>query len=228
MVVTSYYFIKEGRTLYKKLAVTVAAAAALLVILVTHPGTNVDDIVIIANSPIVTPTIPSITSTPKVVIHNTPTIEPTITPTATPNVKIYDIALSADLQQYTYEIACQYGVESYFEVIIGVMWNESRFNPKAVSRTNDYGIMQINIYNLDWLEEELGITDLFNAEQNILAGVHILAGYLHKYDVHRALMAYNYGEGGATKQWNKKVYTTKYSHAVVASAAKLIETNTIA
>lgn len=124
---------------------------------------------------------------------------------------IYDIPLDTELQRYTYDLCVEYGVEEYYPLMLAVMWHESNFNEKAVSRTNDYGLMQINKINHKWLSEKLGITDFLDAKQNIKAGVYMLSTYLLKYkDIDKALMAYNLGEAGARRYWKAGKYTTKY------------------
>jgi soluble lytic murein transglycosylase-like protein len=74
-----------------------------------------------------------------------------------------------------------------------VAWIESRGNPKAESPVGARGIMQL----MPATAKELGVTDAFDPEQNIAAGVAYLARLLRKYggsEVH-ALAAYNWGPG---------------------------------
>lgn len=124
---------------------------------------------------------------------------------------IYDIPLDTELQRYTYDLCVEYDVEEYYPLMLAVMWHESNFNEKVVSKTNDYGLMQINKINHKWLSEKLGITDFLDAKQNIKAGVYMLSTYLLKYkDIDKALMAYNLGEAGARRYWKAGKYTTKY------------------
>lgn len=57
--------------------------------------------------------------------------------------------------------------------VVSVTWQESRFNPQAISPTGDYGLMGINWYYVGRhrvKERE----DLFNAEKNIRIGVEML------------------------------------------------------
>ncbi len=156
------------------------------------------------------------------IIVATPTPAPTITPAPTPEPEpsvpatvIYNVPLSEKLQLFTYERCQENLVDNYYPLMIAVMWHESNFDALAVSKTNDYGLMQINICNHEWLQEKLGLTDFLDAEQSIQAGVYILARYLLKYeDVDKALMAYNMGENGAAKCWKKGIYETAYTRAV--------------
>jgi hypothetical protein len=56
---------------------------------------------------------------------------------------------------------------------VSVIYQESRFNPQAISTTGDYGLMGINWYYVGRhrLKEK---EDIFNAEKNIKIGVEML------------------------------------------------------
>ena len=126
--------------------------------------------------------------------------------------KIYNVPLDEALQRYTYNLCVDYEIEEYYPLVLAVMWRESEFVPTIISKTNDYGLMQINKINHEWLSEKLGITDFLDEEQNIHAGVFMLSLYLHKYeDIDKALMAYNMGENGAKKRWDAGIYSTNYT-----------------
>ena len=98
--------------------------------------------------------------------------------------------------------------------MLAIMWQESRYQAGSVSATSDYGIMQINQGNHEWLEEELGVTDWLDPKQNILAGVYILSAFDYD-DPHKVLMSYNCGPTGARNLWEDGIYSTAYSRAVV-------------
>ncbi len=126
--------------------------------------------------------------------------------------EIYNIPLDDALQRHTYNLCVDYEVEEYYPLVLAVMWRESEFVPTIISKTNDYGLMQINKINHLWLSDKLEITDFLDEEQNIHAGVFMLSLYLHKYeDIDKALMAYNMGENGAKKRWAAGIYTTNYT-----------------
>lgn len=138
---------------------------------------------------------------------------------------IYHIPLSAELQQYTYDTCVYYDIVEHYELILAMMWQESNFKTDLISSTDDYGIMQINICNHEYLRQTLGIVDFLDAEDSIESGIYIISGLLHKYDdVHKALMAYNMGNGGASKHWSRGNYTSAYSHAIT-SKIELIRTD---
>ena len=85
--------------------------------------------------------------------------------------EIYNVPLDDALQRYTYNLCVDYEIEEYYPLVLAVMWRESEFVPTIISKTNDYGLMQINKINHKWLSEELEITDFLDEEQNIHAGV---------------------------------------------------------
>lgn len=105
-----------------------------------------------------------------------------------------------------------------FAFVMAVIFRESSFRPNADSGSS-VGLMQINRVNHDWLSKELGITDFFDPEQNVKAGTYMLRLLFEKYeDAGMVLMAYNMGESGARKLWNKGVYTTDYAESVFQQA----------
>lgn len=117
------------------------------------------------------------------------------------DVFLYDIPVSDNLQRYIYEI-CE-DEKLPVSLILAIIEHESGFNPDAVSVTDDYGLMQINAINHEWLEEEYRTSDMLNPYQNVFAGVKIIGSYVRKYsgDFNKALMAYAMGEYGARKAW---------------------------
>lgn len=137
----------------------------------------------------------------------------------------YEIPLSTELQQYTYDTCRYYGIEDYYILVLAMMWQESDYNPNLISSTDDYGLMQINVCNHDTLRELLGIVDFLDPEDSIEAGVYTISVLLHKYEEpNKALMAYNMGPGGAAAQWRRGNYTSTYSTEILAKA-ELIKSN---
>ena len=122
----------------------------------------------------------------------------------------YHVPLDADLQQYTAEMCDLY---------------ESGYTVSATSSTGDYGLMQINSINAGWLKDELGVTDLLDAGQNIKAGCYMLGSYLALYDgdINRTMMAYNLGKSGAEKAWNAGTRSTAYTDKVWSAMVGLLE-----
>ena len=161
---------------------------------------------------------PEQTISAMMVIAPSPTPEPEEDPE--PQVRFYDIPLSRELQEYTFRLCEENGLD--YEMVLALMDQESDYREKIISKTNDYGIMQINEINHEWLKEELGIDDFLEAEQNILAGIRILTELTEKYeDPHLVLMAYNCGETGAKRLWKQGKTTSEYSRSIMARAEEL-------
>lgn len=128
-----------------------------------------------------------------------------------------DCEMDADLQEFVYCLS--YGYNMDFPFVMAVMQRESQFNPNVISSTNDYGLMQINEINHQWLKESLGIEDFLNPYQNTRAGLFILRKLFEKYeDPQKVLMAYNMGESGAARLWDKGIYSTDYSESIMKAA----------
>ena len=81
------------------------------------------------------------------------------------------------------------------KLVISVVHHESNFNPNAISPKGAKGLMQLMDIN-----SEAAQINPFNPEQNLKAGIELLARLLDKYDnVELALAAYNAGEGNVDK-----------------------------
>lgn len=94
------------------------------------------------------------------------------------------------------EAAQTYGVP--VNLIMGIIKAESDFNPQCVSGAGAKGLMQIMPENA----REFGVTDVYDARQNIFCGVDEVARLIDKYDgdVKLALAAYNTGPGNIAKR----------------------------
>lgn len=131
----------------------------------------------------------------------------------------YRFDMPAEWQDYLWEQCAAYGITEYYELLLAQSYHESAWDPNAVSKSNDYGLMQINKCNHEWLSETLGVTDFFDPYQSIDCGVYMMSGFLKKYnDVQIALVCYNMGESKAVNG----IKSSKYSRCVVNDMEKLI------
>ena len=162
------------------------------------------------------------------------TVEPEVTPEPIPEVDVVseptpvitpepvvthlriNCRLDDETQQMIVEKCEEYDID--FAFAMAVIFKESSFRTNADSGSS-VGLMQINRINHEWLSEELGLTDFFDPEQNVTAGLYILRSFFDKYeDPSLVLMAYNMGETGAGRLWKKGVYTSAYSEGVLQQA----------
>ena len=79
------------------------------------------------------------------------------------------------------------------KLVLAIIKTESNFDSTVVSSAGARGLMQLMPENC----EAAGLTDSFDIDQNIRAGVKLLKDYINMYngDIEMALMAYNAGPG---------------------------------
>ena len=106
----------------------------------------------------------------------------------------YRFDIPVEWQDYLWKLLKQYGIEEHYALCISLIYCESRFEPSVISSTNDYGLMQINICNHNYLRTQLGTTNFLDPYENMDAGIFTLSHFLKKYDVQQALVCYNMGE----------------------------------
>lgn len=105
------------------------------------------------------------------------------------------ISAPEDLNAYFEEAAQKYNVD--VNLLKAIAKQESNFNPSAKSSAGAMGVMQL----MPSTAKSLGITDAYNAHDNIMGGAQVIAQNLKKYngDVSLALAAYNAGSGNVDK-----------------------------
>lgn len=122
------------------------------------------------------------------------------------------IPLSKELQNFTRVEAERNGVP--YPLVLAVIEQESRFDTEADSG-DSFGLMQIN--------ECHGPREIvIQPKENIQIGCWLL-GYLYREygDWHKALIAYNCGEGGAEQMYFRHGYTSSsYSRQVIRRSEK--------
>nr|WP_051527276.1 lytic transglycosylase domain-containing protein [[Eubacterium] cellulosolvens] len=99
------------------------------------------------------------------------------------------------MEQYFRKASQTYGLSTKF--LKAVAKHESNFRPDAVSYAGAVGVMQL----MPGTAASLGVSDSYNAEQNIMGGAKLLKQLLEKYngDLDLTLAAYNAGEGNVAK-----------------------------
>lgn len=131
-------------------------------------------------------------------------------------VVFFDVPLSHSLQRYIYEVCADEEVP--VTLVMAMVEHESQFNPEVISKTNDYGLLQINAVNHETLAEQYRTADMLNPYQNIFCGVKIIGSYVKQYDgdYTKALMAYNMGAYGAAKAQESGITSTSYTETILA------------
>lgn len=125
----------------------------------------------------------------------------------------YNVPLDMELQDYIREECID--AELDMELVLAIMKVESDFNPKVISCTGDFGLMQVNKINFEEIERELGLTNMLDPYQGAKAGIYLLSKLKWNESEHQMLMAYNIGVAGAQKLWEQGIYETDYSKKVL-------------
>lgn len=99
------------------------------------------------------------------------------------------VVATAPYREFVKAAAVRYSVDA--DLIASVMAAESNFDPKAISKRNARGLMQL----LPETAARFGVQDIFDPQENIDAGTHYLRDLLQRYnnDLALALAAYNAG-----------------------------------
>ena len=125
-----------------------------------------------------------------------------------------------DYDEFFNKASTTYNVDK--RLLIAVAKTESDFNPKATSGAGAKGIMQL----MDGTAKSLGVTNSYDAEQNIMGGAKLLSQLLKKYDGDRnkALAAYNAGTGNVARN-GAKTYSKYYNKVNANEKAIFGDTN---
>jgi soluble lytic murein transglycosylase-like protein len=123
-------------------------------------------------------------------------------------------------QKLIRDAAARYNLDP--TLIHSVIAIESNFDPKAVSRKNARGLMQL----MPRTAELMGVKDSFDPGQNIDGGAHYLSDMLKKYgnNMTLALAAYNAGPDSVDKYGRRVppyLETMKYVQRIAKTYAKL-------
>jgi Soluble lytic murein transglycosylase and related regulatory proteins (some contain LysM/invasin domains) len=125
-----------------------------------------------------------------------------------------DVDMDEDLQEFVFYLSSAYDID--FTLVMALIQQESNFQSNLISSTNDYGLMQINQINHEYITKTIGVTNFLDPFQNVRAGTFILRKLFEKYqDTKMVLMAYNMGEGGAARLWSQGIYETNYTQTIL-------------
>ena len=136
---------------------------------------------------------------------------------AKPGVNFGTLRLNtASFQSEIAAAARQYGVEE--AIVRAIIHAESAYNPNALSRVGAQGLMQL----MPPTARRFGVTNAFDAGQNISGGVQYLAWLLKRFNGNLTLAAavYNAGEGAVDKYKGVPPYseTRRYVERVAVLA----------
>lgn len=115
--------------------------------------------------------------------------------TVTNAISSGSVSSPENLEEYFKEASETYGVD--INLLKAIARQESNFNPSATSSAGAMGVMQL----MPSTAKGLGVTNAYDAQQNIMGGAKLMAQNLKKYngDVSLALAAYNAGGGNVDK-----------------------------
>ncbi len=124
----------------------------------------------------------------EVPVEEVDNIEPQLLFTSEP-AKPEQPAVTGPYREFIQAAATKYKVDA--DLISSVIAIESNYDPKAISRRNARGLMQL----MPQTAMQLGVKNIFDPKENIDGGTHLLRDLLQHYnnDLVLALAAYNAG-----------------------------------
>ena len=115
----------------------------------------------------------------------------------------------AQITNAVFNLSQKHGFNPY--LIMSVIFVESRFDRRAVSKAGAYGLMQIN-YAV-WKDElNINFRKITQIDYNIELGMIILKNYLRETsgDIFQALLLYNNGYRQNNSTYNEKIIATNF------------------
>lgn len=130
-----------------------------------------------------------------------------------------NVPMERDLQEFVFYLSTAYRID--YSLAMAIIEQESGFEKYAISETGDYGLMQINESNFADLTSHFGIDNFLEPYSNVRAGMWMLSQLFRKYQTpEKVLMAYNMGEHGAMTLWERGIFETAYTRAVLKKQAE--------
>jgi hypothetical protein len=129
----------------------------------------------------------------------------------------YNVPCSTELQDYMYQMGDKYGFPG--EILMVLIYRESGglYNTNGViSKTNDYGLAQINEYNLSYVQKTLGFSkdEILNDPYKCIEAAALLVRDIFKanhFDSNNFDYATVYGCYNGWLTWQKKEASREYS-----------------
>jgi soluble lytic murein transglycosylase-like protein len=112
----------------------------------------------------------------------------------TPRVSVSVNRMVAMPPRHAYEPIIKEAAQTYSvepALILSIMEIESAFNPFAVSRAGARGLMQL----MPQLAKRLGVKNIFDPRENIMAGARLLRELLDRHDGNLPLVLASYNAG---------------------------------
>lgn len=111
----------------------------------------------------------------------------------------FDISVPSSLKGIFQKAAEKYGVSE--KLLEAVAYHESRFEPNVTSSSGAMGVMQL----MPSTAKSLGVTNAYDAEQNIMGGAKLIKNLLDMYngDLDLAMAAYSNGPGAVKRAGNR-------------------------
>ena len=132
-----------------------------------------------------------------------------------------DTTSRSEINELIEKYADKNGLDSDF--VKAVIKQESGFNPNATSKCGAMGLMQL----MPSTAQGLGVTNAYDAEQNIEGGTKYLKGLMDRFDNNKslALAAYNAGPNAVKKYGGIPPYmeTQNYVKSVLSNYDKMKE-----
>lgn len=124
------------------------------------------------------------------------------------------VAMSS-IDEWLNEYGRKYSIDPFLSKAL--MWQESRFDPNALSRAGAIGLMQL----MPGTFSDMGVKNPWDPKQNTMGGVKYLSKMISQFgSTEKAIAAYNWGPGNMTKivnfpDWKNRLPAETKNHVTV-------------